>query len=369
MPVSTDAVTPRIAFVLGQNDRGGTELQARLLIRSLHLQGVEVEVFLVDGRQGTEGLGDSVKVLSTTRPGNSVSAFLRYLAMCRRLRRALPHDTVVHSAMARAYVLTAVATWGRAGVRHVSWRRNQGVHLNSRGRVSRALERFAGRETDLFIANSHSVVDYWSTVIPGFRERAVVVNNLLDFDRFPAVPDRAVDQRDGKLKAVCVGALKPGKGHDIVLEALATTELDQQVSFEFVGEGPLRRQLQACIDAHGLDVSLVGEVDDVVAHLTAADLFVHASLSEGLSNAVAEAMAAGLPVIATRTGGAPELLGDSAVLVAPGDVGAMAAAITDLAGDAERRASLGRSAFARARTFFDNDRVLDQYLAAYRGND
>jgi glycosyltransferase involved in cell wall biosynthesis len=368
MPVSTDATPSRIAFVLGQNDRGGTELQARLLIRSLRLYGVEVEVFLVDGRQGAEGLGDSVTVLSTGRPGTPSHALLHYLGMCRRLRRALDRHSVVHSAMARAYVLTALATWGRPKLRHVSWRRNQGVHLDSGGWVSRALERFAGRGTDLFVANSHAVVDYWAAVIPGFRERAVVVHNLLDFDRFPETPASAEDSQNRKLKAVCVGALKPGKGHDNVLEALATAGLNDRVSVEFVGEGPMRRELQASIDAYDVDVTLVGEVDDVVEHLESADFFIHASLSEGLSNAVAEAMAVGLPVIVTRTGGVPELVGDSGVLVAPGDVTGLACAIADLVRDAERRASLGRSAYARARTFFDNDRVLDQYLAAYRGN-
>lgn len=364
---ATDGVR-RLAFVLGQNDRGGTELQARFLVDALRGRGVKVDVFLVDGSWGAEGLGDSVTVLAAGPRPSSFRAVPSHIRMVLQLRRGLRGHTVVHSAMARGYVLASLALMGRTSARHVSWRRNAGIHLTRASRLNFALERFAARRTDLFVANAEAVVDFWSEIIPNFRQRSVVIPNLLDTERFrpsEARPDTAPGDR---VRLVTVGALKHGKGHVDLLHAISDSRLRERVALSVLGDGPLRRDLRLVADRLGVPVTFHGQVNDVAPHLARADVFVLASHSEGLSNAVAEALAMGLCVIATRVGGVPALVGDGGVLVEPADSAALAEAIFQLVIDPARRDRLKSAARRRATQFFDNDAVLDQYLKAYQGS-
>jgi glycosyltransferase involved in cell wall biosynthesis len=102
----------------------------------------------------------------------------------------------------------------------------------------------------------------------------------------------------------------------------------------------------------------------VARYLQAADVYVHASRYETFGIAIAEAMACGTPVVATATGGIPEVVRDGAdgLLVPGGDAAAMAAAIRRLLADAPLRLSLGANAAARARASFDGERMVDAYL-------
>jgi glycosyltransferase involved in cell wall biosynthesis len=112
-----------------------------------------------------------------------------------------------------------------------------------------------------------------------------------------------------------------------------------------------------------------GRVDDPAVHTRAADLFVLPSLSEGISNALLEAMAQGLPCIATDIPGNRDLIrdGETGLLVPTGDPGALAQRIALLAGDEGLRASLGRAARRLVEVRFDIDSVAREYAALYRG--
>lgn len=123
-----------------------------------------------------------------------------------------------------------------------------------------------------------------------------------------------------------VGALVEHKGHRVLIDAMASVP---RAILTIAGEGPLRARLQAQIDARGLSarVRLLGMRDDVPDWLGAADLFVHPSLEEGLGQAVIEAMLARVPIVASRAGGVPEVVREDGVLVPPGDVKALVAAL------------------------------------------
>jgi glycosyltransferase involved in cell wall biosynthesis len=172
-------------------------------------------------------------------------------------------------------------------------------------------------------------------------------------------------------RVVFLGRLHVQKNVDVLLRAAALLRLPAQVVV--AGDGPERHRLE---DLHrqlrlGDRITFLGFVphDRVPALLRSADVLVMPSRYEELGTALLEAMHCGLPIVATRTGGIPGVVGDevSGVLVAPGDVVGFAAAIDRLVGDAALRARLGEAGRARSAEYrWDRlgGEVLDVYRAA-----
>jgi glycosyltransferase involved in cell wall biosynthesis len=115
-------------------------------------------------------------------------------------------------------------------------------------------------------------------------------------------------------------------------------------------------------------VTLLPEQEDIVSLLDCADMLVHPALFEGMPLVVLEAMARGVPVIASAVSGIPEAVGDTGILIDPSVAGPgfgeqLAAAIETFAGDADRRQQMAHAARQRARAFFTEERMLRDHLA------
>jgi glycosyltransferase involved in cell wall biosynthesis len=187
-------------------------------------------------------------------------------------------------------------------------------------------------------------------------DRSVVIRNAVDVAAaYRSRHDRAVPRLIG------VGRLKAPKDFLTLIRALAALSGDLFEAL-IVGDGPDRAAVEAEIRRLGLDgrVRLVGERDDVPKLLADSDVFVLSSRSEGLPVSVLEAMAAELPVVASRVGGLAELVvdGETGILVPPGDAPALAAALGRLIEGRDQRRRLGAAGRARAERLFD--------LAAFR---
>lgn len=207
------------------------------------------------------------------------------------------------------------------------------------------------------------------------ESRVIVVPYGVDLTRFDA---RAapLDLRAelglpaGAKVLVTVARLVEEKAHRILLEsAPRILAAEPETHFVFVGEGPLRPALdvQACAGGFADHVHLLGFRSDVPQLLPGADLFVLPSLYEGLPNAVLEAMAAGLPVVATAVDGTPEavLNGVTGALVEPGDSEALAEAILGLLADPELRQRFGRAGRERVESTFDLARQVRRFEELY----
>jgi glycosyltransferase involved in cell wall biosynthesis len=168
----------------------------------------------------------------------------------------------------------------------------------------------------------------------------------------------------------CVANYKAGKGlDDVVAVASMVAASIPQAIFVLVGEGALRPVLERSIDAAGLGdrVRLHGHEPDARQILGAFDVALQASLAEGLPNAVLEAAAEGLPIVATNVGGTAEVVSDGStgVLVEPGDISAMAAAIAWFAASRDRRTAFGAAGRALVAQRFGMDRFVAETVAFY----
>jgi glycosyltransferase involved in cell wall biosynthesis len=164
------------------------------------------------------------------------------------------------------------------------------------------------------------------------------------------------------LRLVSVGRMNPEKGYDILLEALKRLDESgaRRWTLEAIGPGPHLELLRARAVELGLAdrVTFPGQVPwgpELFSRLDRADLYVLPSLTEGMPRAVLEAMARGVPAVATRVGGLPDIL-DSSVIVPPGDPVALAGLIRPYIGDRQRLARESRTCVERAQDFHP-DRV------------
>ncbi len=181
-------------------------------------------------------------------------------------------------------------------------------------------------------------------------------------------------QLDGILIAGTVGRLTPVKDQQLLLRAVAHLraghpELGERLRLLIVGDGPLYPLLIQMIEQFALQefVWLAGDRDDVPELLQAMDIFVLPSLGEGISNTVLEAMASGLPVVATAVGGNIELVeeGFNGSLVPVGDHEALSKALAALLNNDRERARQGSNARHRVCQHFDWGRTVDAYLRLY----
>lgn len=192
----------------------------------------------------------------------------------------------------------------------------------------------------------------------------------VDTDVITPSKDRA---SAGPLRLVATGRLVWKKGFDYLLTALARCAA-RGIDFhaEILGDGELKKSLRFAIEDLGLadKVSLVGAVSsaEVLERMRAADVFVLSSLEEGISNAVLEAMASGLPIVTTTAGGMAEAVTDGCegFVVPVRDADALAAAIAALAHDPQLRVSMGRAARERAELEFSITRQVETFEALYR---
>ena len=162
-----------------------------------------------------------------------------------------------------------------------------------------------------------------------------------------------------------VARLAPQKNLGLLLDIAAAVPDGAGLTFLVVGEGPERPELERRIAADRLPVRLLGSRNDIASLLAAADLALITSNWEARALVAQEALLTGLPLVSTKVGGIPELVGEAAVLVPPGDADAARDALLTLAADAEERDRLRAAGLAQAAAWPDEDDVVDDLLAAY----
>jgi glycosyltransferase involved in cell wall biosynthesis len=340
-------------------DAGGLEtLLLRLVARQVAAWDVHVVCLERPGTLASHFERIGVQVHSVD--GEGLGLVVRLARLERQLRRL--HPTVIHTHNLAPHV-HGVFTYPLSGARRLIHTRHGQHALESRH--SWVVNRLSRLLTRAMIAVSNDAARY-ATDGEGFPAAKVhVIHNGVEVSRYRAASG-PVDS------AVAVGRLAHVKGFDVLVEAVALVrQILPRFSLRIVGEGPERPALERRIAELHLDgaVELIGYKEDPSAYFEEAGLYVLSSRSEGIPLTLLEAMACGLPIVATRAGGVAEIVGDGqeALLVRPGDAPALAAAIVRLATESALASRLGRAARARARMFHDLETMTARYEALYQG--
>ena len=241
----------------------------------------------------------------------------------------------------------------------------------ARGRFRLALLR---RWADVIVALDDNMKA--EALSAGFlSERIYRMVNGIDVSSFAPALSRedakARLQKQNKILVLFVGRLVPEKSLPTLLKALhQAVKSCSNLHLVLVGGGYEQASLQNLVGELKIQefVTFAGNQSDVKPYLNASDIFVLPSESEGMSNALMEGMAAGLPCIATPVGASPEMLenGKYGMLVPVGDVGAWADALVELANDPIRRMELGNAARQRIMTEYDFSVVGARYETLYQ---
>ena len=312
------------------------------------------------------------------RPGHDLGFYVRLRRLIRQLRPAIVHSRNL------AALECQLCTLGIGGLKRIHGEHGREVgDLDGSNRKYLLFRRVMRLFVDHYIAVSRDLAAWLVQRVGVREERVTQVYNGVDHDRF--TPETVIPlallpqswQRSGDIVVVgTVGRLTPVKDQQLILRAAAVLrqtqpELFARLRIMLVGDGPLRRQLQELIDTADLadHVWLAGDRDDVPQLLRLMDVFVLPSLGEGISNTILEAMASGLPVVATAVGGNLELVqdGETGALIAVGDERQLAQSLAQLLQDPGECARRGRAAQAFVSAKFDWNKTVLGYLAVYDG--
>lgn len=365
----------RLLFATSIRTWGGGEEWMRTAAAGLADRGHAAELLAPAGSAIAErAAADGLRVSTAPFAADlDVVSFARTFAVCRRL---CPDAMVLN--MDR--VLRVGGTAARlAGVPVVLPRRGSEFPLKDG-----ALYRFTYRRVATgMIVNSRATAE---TLVRRIAWRPAgrvhVLPNHVDVDRFADPAPRTVTRRALGLPGdaavlITVGELTTRKSTDLVVRQLPRLARERDVRLLVVGQGAEEEAWRALARDLGVAdrVRFLGFRSDVPDLLAASDVLVHPARVEGFGYAVAEAMAAGLPVVATNASSLPELVedGGTGLLFPPGDGDALAAALETYLADPERRRRDGERGreratreFALARRLDELERLLEQEISATR---
>ncbi|HUJ11580.1 MAG TPA: glycosyltransferase [Verrucomicrobiae bacterium] len=351
----------RILYLTQGMGVGGTEKQLLHLLRSLDRTrfAPTLAVFSADGvlRAAFEEAAVPIINLGFRQPLLQYRNRTGLLEFLKLLHAG--QFSIVHSLLYHPNVLAAVC--GRcAGIRHIVLsERNLGYfHKGFHRLVARVVYRLA----DSVTTNSNPAGKFLLECKMATPRKLVVIPNGIPLPPISGCPSAMAAARQtfglpptGPVVAT-LGRFAPIKGHAHFVAACAiVAQRFPNVTFALAGEGASRETLLKQTTALGLTsrIRFVGQVDDPAAFLVGLDAFVLPSLSEAMSNALMEAMAAARPIVATAVGGNVELIEHerTGLLVPPADPSALAEAICTLLGDPERGRCLGQAARAKIESY------------------
>ena len=368
-------------------------------VRIVHIQKAKgiggSERHIIDLCRGLAERGAQLHVLWLTQRGYPLDALL---ALCRenavaaeclpirghldltlphRLKHALCvlnpailHLHLIHATLYGAWAARSVGARALIATRH----RDEPYQ---RIPLLRWMARSADRHCDRIIAPSDHVAAYsrrWDGTPP---EKLRVIRHGIELERFRPNPSARAEIRASwqipadAIVAGYVARLHPSKDHDTLLGAFALVSADQpQLHLVLLGDGPRAAELRAIVRnlpaAAGDRIHFLPERPDVEVVLAGLDIAVIATHHEGFCLAALEAMAAGLPIAATRVGPLPELItaDETGLLTPPADPAALAHALDDLASQPQLREKLGCAA-VRAAARYPRERMVAETAALY----
>jgi glycosyltransferase involved in cell wall biosynthesis len=362
-PVRSTHPLTNLFLMINSFETGGSERQFTVLAQNLNPE--QFQLYLGCIRRGGP-FAESFGPVPEFRLGGSLFGW-KSLRTRLRLRQHLRHNRVQIAHAFDFYTnLTLIPAARMARVPIVIGSHRQIGDLMTPGQFRAQAAAF--RWCDAVVCNSHAAAE--RLVASGLsRDKLVVIGNALPPEVFePAVP--ALPRRAGVVRVGMVARMNARyKNHSGFLRIAARIrQAMPQVEFLLAGDGPLRPELEREAQDLGLanSVLFLGDCRDIAAVHASMDLAVLTSDSESLSNVILEAMAAGLPVVAFRSGGNPELINEQrGALVVAGNESEFADTVLRLLSQATLREQLGHNARQFAEENFGLERVRNRYQELY----
>jgi len=360
---ASDAV--RVMHVVYTLRTGGMEMGVVKLVNGLDRSRVRSSICSTTPAGEIKALVDpSVPVFELARrSGNDVHVVADLYRLFRRERPHVVHThawgTLLEGLVAARLARVPIVVHGEHGT----------LQLRT---YQRPLQRWGWSAADRVLSVS-SVLAARMAATTGFpTARITTIHNGVHLERFHVSGrDRArasLGLPQGAQIVGTVGRLVPVKDQATLVDAVAElVKSGVAATLVIAGDGPERARLEARAVERGVDLRLLGYRPDVEQVLAALDVFVLSSTSEGLSNTILEAMAAGRPVVATRVGGAEEMIADgvTGVLVPPSDPSALAGALRRVLVAADGGAAMGAAARQRVETEFTLAGMMQRYERMY----
>jgi len=357
-----------IAFVVTELETGGAENNLTRLAIGLHEHGHDVTVISIASLIDTSPNGPVTKLKAAgvdvlTLRCDSKWQFLRARRKLRDVLAKTKPD-FVHSYLFHAHVVASRVCWS-TGIPHIIGLRVAEPRILRQRLLQRAIRRAAQ-----IIAVSSDVKDWAKSKFAVAPNRLMHVPNSIEMVTFTNAPYTNMPTKGEHKWITFVGRLHPQKG---LLESSAVMRQilanDSTVKLLLVGDGPLRDKLQSVYftELQNNQVYITGRRDDVPGLLGTSDLFIMPSLWEGMPNALMEAMASGLPVVAFDTHGVAELLGQEQPLqcVEAKNYQQFKHSIETLLSDPSLRVSLGNKNRERMQDHFSLSRHVSEHESIY----
>lgn len=350
----------KVCFIAGTLGRGGAERQLYYMLKVLSEKGVDCRVLSL-----TRGEAYEEEITNLGIPvvwvGQASSPFARFWTITNQVRKWQPDIVQSAHSYTSLYAIVAALVCRKVSITAV---RNQGLKeflsLGLWGRLSLALSQNV-------VGNSHQAVH-------GIRERypkkhVILLNNVVDCATF--YPNgTASSQTEKAIHVLTCGRLVSQKRQNVFLKAFALARrLSPDLRASIVGSGPLRDNLVALARELNIQdyVTFVESTEKILDYYRSAHIFVLTSDYEGTPNVVLEAMACGLPVVATLAGGTTELVREqeTGYLAPPGDARQIAEHIVRLAKSSRLREQQGRAARAIIEEEYCLSSLGDRLLELY----
>jgi sugar transferase (PEP-CTERM/EpsH1 system associated) len=365
----------RVLHVVHDLGRGGLETGLVNVIERLDPRRFEHIVCAIRalGVNADRLSSRGIKVVSLADRGGT--ARFQTWALIRLIRQTRPD--VVHS---RNWTAIESVLAGRLARVRAVVHSQHGFEADANAREPRrrvVFSRLAFELADRVMTVSFQLRDFHARRT-GFPARRIgVIHNGVDADRFTPDAARRASMRvelglgDDTLCIGCVANLLPVKDHVTLLNAAGRlTERGLQWRLLLIGDGPEQENLETFVERHPElkgRVRFLGSTSRVAELLQAMDVFVMPSIAEGICNSLLEAMATGVPVVATAVGGTPEVIvdGQSGMLVPARDAATLGARLVQIWSQPDLRRQLGRNARQRVRDEFSIEAMVRAYDNLY----
>lgn len=365
--VSSVSAPVRIALCITDLDPGGAERALVQLVTRLDRQRWEPAVFCLSGpgllAEELRAAGVPVVCLGATH-WSRAGVILRLVRELRKFRPAILQTFLFHANLAGRIA-------GRlAGIKTIV----SGIRVaEKRSRIRLWFDRWTNGFVHTNVCVSQAVADFSISESGLSPKKIIVIPNGVDVARFAGASPAdltVLGIPPGSQVVLTIGRLDRQKGLATLIEAGAVvTSRFPKAHFLLVGDGPQKSELDHLIRDKGLvdRIHFAGWRPDVPELLAAGAALVLSSLWEGLPNVILEAMAAGLPVVATRVEGTSELIidGRTGLLVPPQSPHELASAIEKILSDPVQARSMGQSGRERALAEFSWQKMVDRYCELY----